>query len=345
VNNAELIDISTFEQFEQYVNNAISDSNFSLDIANLKFSIFDSFKMKIEGDQTKYFGGVSSTLAQGMSDFQVELNKIFAIVRYNTDNLQRLSSQDKKDLELTFLVNAGCTEIISSLTELVKTIGDAGAKVMNGMTPNQKTLCILFTVAVIGGGWGVSNYANNLHEETMAQIQAQQVVSGQQAEIDRLETLKNGMLDAINATNNNELKEKTVGIENHGAKAYADIVKSASDADKITFSGLTDIPLDQGGIQDVIKNPIEKLENKEDTIEVEIESIKRNIDSLTVACRIPGMDYVFSISVNTSFIDKDESDLLFDAMKESKTVKILGNYKTRAGVIEKGNASSITPSN
>ncbi|AUU13664.1 TPA: hypothetical protein ACSEXO_002885 [Proteus mirabilis] len=345
MNNTELVDISTFEEFESYVNQAIADPEFSLDITNLKFSIFDAFKMKIEGDDSKYYGGVNTTLAQGMSDFQVELNKIFAIIRYNTDNLQRLSSQDKKDLELTFLVNAGCTEILTSLTEFVKSIGDAGAKVMNGMTPNQKTLCVLFTVAVIGGGWGISNYANNVHDENMAQIQSQQSASERQSELDRLQLLKDGMLDAINATSNTELKEKSVGIENHGAKAYTDIIKSASDADNITISGLTNISLDQQGIQNVIKNPIEKLENKEDTIEVEIESIKRNADSLSVACRIPGMDYVFSISVNTGFIDRDETDLLFDAMKESKTVKILGNYKTRGGVIEKGNASSIIISN
>lgn len=332
MNSAEFNDISIFEEFESYTNKVIMDNNFSLDLNKLKFSIFDEFKIKIEGNEEKYFGGVSTTLAQGMSDFQVELNKIFAIIRYNTDNLQRLSSQDKKNLELTFLVNTGCTEIITNLRKLMETIKDAGESFMSGMTPNQKTLCLLFTVATIGCVYVINNQDNNQHAENMAQIQSQQIASERNAEIEKLQILKDGMLNAIKASDNTELKEKSVGIENHGAKAYAGIIKSVSDADKITISGLTNMSMDQQDIQNVIKNNTEKLGNKEDTIEVEIESIKRNVDSL-------------SVSVNTGFIDRDESDLLFDAMKESKTVKILGNYKTRAGIIEKGNASSIISSN
>ncbi|PHM73654.1 hypothetical protein [Xenorhabdus kozodoii] len=336
-----ILDISSFGQFEHLVERTLNEPSFEVDVTKLNFTVFQSVKFKIQGNETKYCGGITSSLAQGISDFQTELNKVFSIIRYNTDNLQKLSAQDKKALELTFVINAGSTEIITNLTNLFKSIGEACEKIMNGMTPRQKTICVLFISSVIGGGWVASKVADNIHKENMEQISAQRTAESQKTENERLIILKNGMLNAMNKTQDNDLKEKMIDIESHGTKAYTEILKSASDADNISVSGLTNISLSNKDIQSIIKNPSEKLENSELTLEVEIESIKKNTDSLTVTCKTPESDHSFSISVNTGFIEKDETDLLFDAMKESKTVKILGNYKMRAGVIEKGNASSI----
>lgn len=73
-------------------------------------------------------------------------------------------------------------------------------------------------------------------------------------------------------------------------------------------------------------------------MELNVQPIK-----LQISCREPTGESTFPVSVDTSFIDdKDEIALLFDAMKDNKTVKILGSYKVRAGVIEQGNASSIS---
>ncbi|HFL3000055.1 TPA: hypothetical protein ACGWNK_005052, partial [Salmonella enterica] len=72
---------------------------------------------------------------------------------------------------------------------------------------------------------------------------------------------------------------------------------------------------------------IEKAKKEERNLELVIDSIKRTAEKITLSCREPSSEESFPVSVDTSFIDdKDEIALLFDAMKENRTVKILGSY-------------------
>lgn len=312
-------------------------------IENLKLNFLESIDFKFFGDEEKYNGTLPASLAQGICEFQTEMYKVFTLIKYKTSNLQKLTAEDREAAELVFTIKPGCTEIITSIKELIDSFGNAFGKVTQGMSPRQKTTCFLFAVVVLGGAWVSTSYLDHQTQVETKTIELQQEEAKQRAESERMTILRDGMLSAIKEHEGVDTIERAEGIQEHTAKAYTGVLKGASDADKVTIRGASKIELSQSQVQEIIKNPIEKAKSEQQTLEVVIDSIKRSADKLTLSCHEPTGDDSFPIYVDTSFInDPDEIGLIFDAMKNNKTVKILGSYKIRSGVIEQGNASTIS---
>lgn len=313
-----------------------------IQIEQLKIKLFDSVKFKIFGDKDRYNGTLPASLAQGLCEFQTEMYKVYTLIKYKTDNLQRLGSADREEAEIIFSINPGCTEIISELSKFAESCGNAFEKVTHGMSGNQKTICFLFAITLFGGAWVSTSYLKSQSEIAAKQEDTKREETKQKAENERLSILKDGMLQAIRTNAGVDTIERAEGIQEHVSKAYTGVLKSASDADRIEIAGTTKLNLSQKDVQEIIKNPIEKAKKEERNLELVIDGIKRSAEKITLNCREPSSEDGFPVSVDTSFIDdKDEIALLFDAMKENKTVKILGSYTIRAGVIENGNASMI----
>ncbi|MCA7012493.1 hypothetical protein LF934_07515 [Dickeya dadantii] len=336
-----LIEVSNIGHIEELFHRL--DSGEEITIDRLRIKLFESVNFKIFGDPNRYNGTIPSTLAQGLCEFQTEIYKVYTLIKYKSDNLQKLTVKDREDAEIIFTVDAGCTEIIAALTELFEAFGKAFDKVTHGMSPNQKTLCFLFAITVLGGAWLGSSYLDHQAEIELKKEDIKLEEAKMKTETERMTILKDGMLDAIRTKAGVDAIDRAEGIQEHSAKAYTGILKGASDADKIVIQGASKVELSQKEIHEIIKNPLEKAKSEEKNIEVAIDSIKRSAEKITLSCREPTGENSFPVSVDTSFIDdKEEIGLLFDAMKENKTVKILGSYKIRAGIIEQGNASGIT---
>lgn len=337
----EVIEVSSLDDIESLF--ARLDGGEEIPIDRIKFDLFNSVNFKIYGDPTRYNGTLPSALAQGLCEFQTEIYKVFTLIKYKTDNLQRLTGKDKEEAEIIFTIDEGCTDILAALTDLFEAFGKAFEKVTHGMSPGQKTLCFLFAVTVIGGAWVGTSYLEKKAEVEVKQEETKLEEVKIKSENERMTILRDGMLEAIRAKAGVDAVERAEGIQEHTAKAYTGILKGASDADKIVISGASTVELSNKEIHELIKNPIEKAKTEEHNLELVIDGIKRSADKITISCREPTGESTFPVSVDTSFIDdKDEIALLFDAMKDNKTVKILGSYKVRAGVIEQGNASSIS---
>lgn len=335
------ININSLGDLETVFNSLMAGED--IRIENIKLNFFNSIDFKIYGDENKYNGTLPSSLAQGICEFQTEMYKVYTLIKYKTSNLQKLTIEDREAAELVFTINPGCTEIIASLKELFEAFGEAFAKVTQGMSPTQKTMCFLFALAVLGGGWIGTSYLESKAsiEEKQQEIQLEDVK--QKAEIKRMTLLKDGMLSAIKEHAGVDTIERAEGIQEHTAKAFTGVLKGASDATHITITGVDKVELTHNDIQEIIKNPIEKAKSEQLTLEVLIDSIKRSADKLTLSCHEPTGETSFPIYVDTSFInDPDEIGIIFDAMKGNKTIKILGSYKVRSGVIEQGNASTIS---
>lgn len=334
-------DINNLEDISSVFNRVVSGEE--IHIENLNLNFLQTIDFKFYGDEEKYNGSLPASLAQGLCEFQTEMYKVYTLIKYKTDNLQKLTAEDRETAELMFSIDAGCTEIFTSLSDLIKSFGDAFGKVTQGMTPKQKTLCFLFALTVLGGGWLGTAYLDHRTAVEGKQEEVKLEEVQQRAESERLTILRDGMLSAIKANAGVDAIDRAEGIQEHTAKAYAGVLKGASDADKVIINGANRVELSQSDVQEIIKNPIEKAKSEQRTLEVTIDSIKRSADKLTLSCHEPTGEDSFPIYVDTSFIsDKDEIGLVFDAMKENKTVKILGSYKIRAGVIEQGNASTIS---
>lgn len=311
----------------------------------LDFSGLKKLQIKIYGDEEKYNGTLPSSLCYGLCDFHNELLKTYALIRYKTDNLRHLKSTDRELLEVVFEIRPGCTDLLASLTNFTKACGDAFSKMTHGMTGTQKTVCMMFLILSATGGGLLYHYTDSNHDIQVQQINADKEKDKDKSENERLSILKSGMLEAIHkdSVTNSDAQAIANGITEHSAKAYEGLLKPVTDADKVVVSGASGtVEMSQKQVQEFVSNPIEKPVHNDRLISVEIDGIKRSPDKLTVNCHEVGSESGFVFYVDLSFVEEEEVDLLFDAFKKSSAIKIQGNFKIRAGVIEQGNISSIS---
>lgn len=313
-------------------------------VESLDFSELEKLQIKIFGSESKYNGTLPSSLCYGICDFQNELLKTYALIRYKTDNLRHLKNADREMLEVFFEIKPGCTDLLAGLTEFTKACGDAFSKMTHGMTGTQKTACMMLLILSITGGILINSSIEVSHDAQVHKIEADKEKAKSVSENERMTILRDGMLIAIlgNETTNPDAQAVANGITGHSAKAYEGILKMLTDADKVLVNGAAgSIKMSQKDVQDFVRNPTEKLIHNDMSISVEIDGIKRSPEKLTVNCHEVGTESVFVVYVDLSFVEEEEVSLLFDAFKKSNVIKIQGNFKTRAGVIEQGNISSI----
>lgn len=314
-----------------------------VEVENLDFSNLKPLQIKIYGDEGKYNGTLPSSLCYGLCDFQNELLKTYCLIKYKTDNLRYLKNADRELLEVVFEIKPGCTDLLASLTDFTKACGEAFSKMTQGMSGTQKTACMIILILSLAGGSLIYTQIEAKHDIAVQQIDAQKDEAKAKTENERMIILRDGMLDAIHKDDGADASAVAEGIKLHSAKAYEGLMKPLTDADKVEINGAAGkVELSQKDIQTYVSNPIQKPEHQDQLLEVEIDAIKKSPDKLTVTCHQVGSEASFIVYVDLSFVEPQEVAILFDAFKKSSSVKIQGNFKLRAGVIEQANLSSVT---
>lgn len=312
-------------------------NNRDLDINTVKINLAESINFKVFGDMEKYNGSIPSSMAQGMCEFQTEIYKVFSLIKYGTDNLKRLTKEDKESLEVIFKVEEGCTDVIAALTDLVKALGGTFNEVTQGMTGIEKVISLTLIMLILTGGWLLRSRQKDSHDEKIKQQELDSQKSDNESRIEEMRVLKDGMVEILQASNaSNKSKEISEGIQDHATNACIGMLKGVSDAEKVEFSGSVKTTLTNSDIKSIIQSPRDKLQHIEQSILVDIEVIKKHPEKLTLTCTPNGQDYTFQAYVDTEFFSdsKEKIDQLFDSMRDSKSVKLFGSYKIRSGIIE-----------
>lgn len=337
----KLIKISTLKDMENIL--TLIQKGEDIEVESLDFSSLKRLEIKIYGDEERYNGTLPSSLCYGLCDFQNELLKTYCLIKYKTDNLRYLKNADRDLLEVVFEIKPGCTELLASLTDFTKACGDAFSKMTEGMSGTQKTACMVILILSLAGGSLIYTQIEAKHDIAVQKIDAQKDEAKAKTENERMIILRDGMLDAIHKSDGADGEQVAEGIKLHTAKAYEGILKPLTDADKVEINGAAGkIQLSQNDIHTYVSNPIQKAQHYDQVLEVGIDAIKKSPDKLTVTCHKVGSDANFVVYVDLSFVEPQEVALLFDAFKKSSTVKMQGNFKIRAGVIEQANLSSVT---
>lgn len=284
----------------------------------IDFTAFTKVKFKITGEE--YQGKITSTLCYSLTQFHDSILRLYCLSKYKDENLARLTEAERENLQLTFTVEEGCTLWGVDLNEVITNIGTNLSKyAFDKMDSTQLTF--LATIAICGL-FGFKMY-------------------------DRYKKSEDHKIDATQSTEASkqmaELAGKITQLAERSTELYIEHIKSydAPSSITITAAGETN-HLNQDAITELTKRSRRTLKNEDGIKEIEIDSIKKSVDRLVVTARV-NQDYTFPLYVDTSFIDKDETDLLFDAFKNNEPIKILADFKIFEGKIEKANASSIIP--
>lgn len=333
--------LETVSDFEKLIK-LISDNTEDVQLKDIDLSkIYPILGVKLTGNEQRLNGQLTSTICKGLSEFHLDLQKAYCIVRYNSDNLQKLRTEDKKNLEIIFKVEPGCTNIIGDLTALLDSLKDVVHKATDNMTGNQKTAFFLTLVLSIGGAYAFSSYTD---------LQKQKLTSEKEiklAELNKgqIDTFTTALVDVVK--DNNVALEKQAKVDAQTQKGYQGLIKTAllSGATNVDFNGATSAVLDIASASDMVANNQPSLETTEAKHPLDIISIKRTSDdNLSVTAKLESSEATFNLVVNTSFIEPSEIEILFNGLRNNQLVYVDGSYKVRQGVIEKAIASSVSSS-
>lgn len=331
------ITITTLDDLNSLVEQ-LTDNIAELELQNINLSsLYSNIELKLTDSTGNLDGQLSSTLCRGLAEFHQELIKAYCIVKYNTDNLSKLKAEEKAQLEVVFTVKAGCTDIVGDLTNLLNALKGALSKVTDGMTGNQKIALLVLTISGVLGYNAFSDFSTYKTTELAAtkEIKMAELNTAQSNQV------ISALVDVIK--DNSHAMDKNEKVANQINKGYQGLIKTslAVGAENIEFKGATVASLTKASAERMISSNQPSLTNQEDRLLLEIASIKRTGNSLSVSVHVQGSDSTFPLAVSTEFFGQEELNVLFDAFKNNESVYVDGAFKIRAGVIEKGVASAI----
>ncbi|HHT7764210.1 hypothetical protein [Pasteurella multocida] len=292
----------------------------NIKITDIDLSKITNVKVKVNGKS--YNGEINSDLCYSLVNFHDNLLRLYCISKYKEENLARLSDEDRAKLKLTFVVNDGCTEWNVDINEVASNIATNLMKhTIDKMNGTQLFISVTLIILCTLGYKLYDRYCQK--EEKKAE-----------------ETTKNETVDKFA-----EVTKEMANLNKRAQEMFVEHLRTYNNPTQFKASVFDeeeyDVVLNQEEIAAITRRPRRKLDNDSKIQKVEIESVKKSNDKYIVTCRLPGGNYTFPVNVDTSFIDKEETDLIFEAFRDNKPLYILADFKSYQGNIEKGNASGI----
>ncbi|MDO7479933.1 hypothetical protein Q5X66_11420 [Acinetobacter baumannii] len=211
---------------EKVLNNEVDTDHLSIKVEN-----FTPFNLHVTGD--KFHQTITSSVMKGFLEMQSAIYKSYSLIRYNDEVPNKLTQEDRDDLELEVKVlngssgfNVDWDGIFNNLIE--KTVGR--------MTGKQVFVSVLFLIATFGGN---SIYQTHIENQTQLRKAELELKAKQQESNERLETVKilnqanQRTLDVLEKAVNAEPITKT--IKNDAKEVTTKLVKSVRTADKVEF--------------------------------------------------------------------------------------------------------------
>ncbi|MBV4530980.1 hypothetical protein HU719_006120 [Pseudomonas sp. SWRI107] len=268
------------------------------------FRGWPKFHVKVEGD--RYNGTLTPKLMAGLIEFQDQMLRAYAEIRYGTPSLAKLSPGERTELEIVFQITQGSTNGQGLLDEVLNKI--IAALPMNKMSGGNVTALLIIAVLCFAGymvfsGWNQSDLekAKLASAERDSQAQAALVAK---------------LADALASQ---RLPQEAVALKDRADEGYRAIVAGAPDATSIDIQGehFNADELEKIRAQESL--PKTRQERRED---VYIEMVRRHRDYLSLTLRLPGQDYTFPGRVDLSKFDQQNVNRLFDALRDSSPIRL-----------------------
>ncbi|EGR1451197.1 hypothetical protein O1D40_001731 [Vibrio cholerae] len=330
----------------------IVEKNTSIDFNSIDFSgLYPDIGIKLIGDESRLNGTLNSTICKGLSDFHNDFLKAYCIIKYNSDNLKQLKQGERQKLEFIYTVNPGCTDILVAAKDFCDSLKQAVDSVTKDMTGTQKTALFLVAVLSVGGYFAFDSYNERLKAEIAAQKEtaivqttAEKEVSLAEIERDRMDKLVDALEKSIESSN--AANERALKFKAQVDKAYEGMVKQslAAGATKIQYRGATKVTLGEDEARDMISKNKKQLVTETGVRGVEVASVRWTDDgNLSITARTENRDSVFLLSVDTTYVDQSEVDVLInDGFGKKEIIYVNGSFKVRGGIVERAIASGIS---
>ncbi|MDW5376410.1 hypothetical protein R6258_05705 [Halomonas sp. HP20-15] len=197
----------------------------------IHFDGWPQLEIIVRGD--RYQGTITPSIMKGFIEFQTAIYRTFALARYNSVNINKLTREEKEALELYIKVEEGCSRFTIDVQALMERLVD---RIGDKVTPKSLvTIALIVAVGYFGASMTRSyleerrqvRIAELQSEERIAELKAQQY--SDELDVRRMQILADATLDEPRAAN----------IREFASDAQNSLVRSVRKADEASIGGLT----------------------------------------------------------------------------------------------------------
>ena len=313
--------IDSIERALEYITKIDAELAFDEDI---EFSDeLADIRIKITGE--KYHGTVPGELARGLWEYQEALYKAAAFGLTGIEDIRKLSTLQRQELELVFQVIDGSTDLVAPITAFTKALGE-GFKSMDSRNKAIVLVCIAVLLAAGFVGWkALESSATTKQEEIKAGVQI------------RLEEEKTKQFAAFSRiTGANATIQKFDKAVEEGTRS---ILRAASDAQEVKVGRVT---FNRSDIQEVNQRATRTASTAsivEGMFRVFGTESKLNDSTRYTLSGEDGID--FPVIINHSELSPDDLDKIWNAAKSRTSIGLEVSITKNKGLIKTAQVVSV----
>lgn len=178
---------------------------------------------------------VTSSVMKGLIAYQEAFNRAVALILTADAKANRLTHDERDELELVFHVSEGSSDFLANGLEQLKTIGE---KAVDKMTGKEVAITAVVLALVFMGGYTLNNYIDRQYEDAK---DARQIEMDRGQKKDLYEFL---LKDRAAENEKAKILEKAIALSEEARKvsemnreAIDKLIRSNSGADAITIQG------------------------------------------------------------------------------------------------------------
>lgn len=301
----------------------IVDGQLELSPNDLEFVNFASFTMHLEG--TKFDKTITPSIMKGLLGLQTEINRAYALLKYNTPDTKQLTKDERENLEIIVEVEKGSSNLEINIQDLLlKFVELTGG----AMEPTHTVIIVLGVAGLYFGHVALRNYL-----DYRRQIREQEIKSESDKKIienlkfsSEEETKRLAIIKEIVAKD-----DRIANLETFAYNAHTSLVKAASNADKSSLQG---VDIDGAVAKTLTQNA--RRESTDFRLDGEYMLLKvdaTNTDKFRVTIQNSGTSDTIDAIVQDDTLTQNFKSTLQEAEWQRKPVKLKINGRKVGGQI------------
>lgn len=149
-----MITISSEQDFLEFIFSLTNNTDFDLnqkdfEFPEIKFEGYPSLFFNVKGKT--YSSTLTTPLLNALTGFTDEIQRAYCLLKYKTSNLQRLTTEDKEEIDIIFKIKEGSSEGESDTASIANGAFGVIKEGFKGMNGWQRLVILMAFIAVIGG--------------------------------------------------------------------------------------------------------------------------------------------------------------------------------------------------
>lgn len=331
--------ITNESEFHSFISSMIARNDLDSDdfcFPDIEFIGWPTLNINVKGDPARYTSSITASMLFGMAALTDEIQRAFAVMKYGTQNLQRLTNQDKQQLDIVYNIKEGSTDAESTPDKAINGAVTVLREAIGRMTGRQALGAVVAIVLASGTvAWKVADeYWTTQRESSSDQIALVK------ASTDAVIQSQNNLLEILKSGQTAVSRE----ILAHGEDGKNKLLKQLAQDPTVSMVTLGDRTIDREQLNTYSQR--QSIDRHKTTKEEEfyIKGVTRtgptNQDiSITVTKATTGDTFI--IKTSSDITSSDELKVFTDAVAQENILKVTYLEVTENNHISAGQLISV----